>query len=91
MGPRRPDPGLVDFLFLCAHWLPQQGISTALIEATIRAARKAGVPALEAYPLDGGLSPSATGTGYLSTFQRAGFIEVGRRSPARPIMRLPLD
>jgi hypothetical protein len=27
-------------------------------------------------------------TGFASTFERAGFVEVERRSPARPIMRL---
>lgn len=67
------------------------GISKVLLEAAIRAARRARVSALEAYPLDRDLSPSSTGTGYLSTFLRAGFVEAGRRSPARPIMRLPLD
>jgi hypothetical protein len=35
-----------------------------------------------------GGSPSATGTGYASTFAAAGFVEVARRSPERPIMRL---
>jgi len=33
------------------------------------------------------LSPSASGTGYASTFARAGFEIVARRVPARPIMR----
>ena len=33
------------------------------------------------------LSPSASGTGYASTFARAGFRIVARRVPARPIMR----
>jgi hypothetical protein len=33
------------------------------------------------------LSPSASGSGYASTFPRAGFREVVRRIPARPIMR----
>lgn len=69
----------------------RRGITSALIEAAIKEARKAGVPALEAYPLDGDLSPSASGTGYVSTFRRAGFKTVGRRSRARPIMRLDLQ
>lgn len=68
----------------------RRGISSALIDAAINAAKKAGAPALEAYPLDGDLSPSSSGTGYVSTFLRAGFKVVGRRSPARPIMRLDL-
>ncbi|GLQ56010.1 GNAT family N-acetyltransferase [Devosia nitrariae] len=65
-------------------------IATRLIAAAIDAARAAGAPALEAYPLDGQLSPSATGTGYASTFARLGFKEIARRSPERPIMRYAL-
>src|SRR5579863_938881 len=69
----------------------RHGISNVLLEAAIRAARKARASALEAYPLDGDLSPSATSTGYLSSFARAGFVELGRRSPARPILRLSVE
>ena len=68
----------------------REGIMTTLITAAIDYARAAGAPALEAYPLDGAVSPSATSTGYASTFARAGFSEVARRSPERPIMRLQL-
>jgi hypothetical protein len=45
---------------------------------------------LEAYPLDASKSPSASGTGYRSTFARAGFKTVGSRTAARPIMRYDL-
>ncbi|HLZ82208.1 MAG TPA: GNAT family N-acetyltransferase [Caulobacteraceae bacterium] len=65
----------------------RRGITTALIVAAIEAARQAGAPALEAYPFDADLSPSATGTGYASTFARLGFTTVARRVPPRPIMR----
>jgi len=68
----------------------RRGITAILIDAAIEAAKKAGAPALEAYPLDGDLSPSASGTGYVSTFLRAGFKVVAHRSHARPIMRLDL-
>ena len=68
----------------------QRGITTALIRAAIDAARAAGAPALEAYPLDGDLSPSSTSTGYASTFARLGFVEVARWSAERPIMRFAL-
>ncbi|WP_157987577.1 hypothetical protein [Jiangella endophytica] len=51
-------------------------------------ARAAGAPAVEADPLDGAVSPSSTSTGYASTFVRAGFREIARRSPERPVMRL---
>jgi hypothetical protein len=56
----------------------------------LKTARSAGAPALEAYPLDGDLTPSASGTGYASTFARAGFRTVARRTPPRPIMRRDL-
>jgi GNAT superfamily N-acetyltransferase len=65
----------------------RRGVSTALIEAALRAAKRAGAPALEAYPFDAALSPSASGSGYASTFARLGFREVARRIPARPILR----
>jgi GNAT superfamily N-acetyltransferase len=68
----------------------RRGITSALLDAAVKAAKQAGAPALEAYPLAGDLSPSASGTGYVSTFLRAGFKVVGRRSRARPIMRLDL-
>jgi len=61
-----------------------------LIGAALNAARCAKVPALEAYPLDAELTPSASSTGYASTFSRAGFKTVARRVPPRPIMRYDL-
>jgi GNAT superfamily N-acetyltransferase len=65
----------------------RRGITSALIAAALEAARRAKAPALEAYPFDSDVSPSATGTGYASTFARTGFKTVARRIPARPIMR----
>ena len=65
----------------------RKGVSFALIEAAVQYAKKAGAPALEAYPLDANLTPSSTGTGYASTFARAGFEEVARHLTPRPILR----
>ena len=65
----------------------RQGVTSALIAAALKAARRAKAPALEAYPLDVDETPSASGTGYASTFARAGFKIVARRAPPRPIMR----
>jgi GNAT superfamily N-acetyltransferase len=65
----------------------RKGITSALIAAAVKAARRAKAPALEAYPLDADLTPSASGTGYASTFARAGFRTVARHRPPRPIMR----
>ena len=68
----------------------KKGVTTALIKAAITAAKEAGAPALEAYPLDGDLSPSSTSTGYASTFARLGFKTVARHFAPRPIMRYEL-
>jgi GNAT superfamily N-acetyltransferase len=65
----------------------RKGITSALIAEALKAAKRAGAPALEAYPLDASLTPSATGTGYASTFIRAGFRIVARHVPPRPILR----
>ena len=55
----------------------RRGITCVLIAAAVKSAKRAKAPALEAYPFDADLSPSASGTGYVSTFARAGF----ERSP----------
>jgi GNAT superfamily N-acetyltransferase len=65
----------------------RQGITSVLIAAALRRARYAKAPALEAYPLERTLTPSATSTGITATFERAGFKTVARRVPPRPIMR----
>jgi GNAT superfamily N-acetyltransferase len=65
----------------------KRGVMSALIAAALEAAQRAGAPALEAYPLDATLTPSASSTGYVSTFKRAGFKIVARRVLPRPIMR----
>ena len=68
----------------------RRGVTFALITAAIKAAIRAKIPQLEAYPLDATKSPSASGTGYVSTFARAGFKKVACRFPPRPIMRRDL-
>ena len=63
------------------------GVTSALIAAALKAAKRAGAVALEAYPLDAKKTASASWTGYAATFERAGFKTVACRVPARPIMR----
>jgi GNAT superfamily N-acetyltransferase len=65
----------------------KKGVMSALIAAALDVAKAAGAPALEAYPLDASLTPSTSHTGYVSTFERAGFKIVARHVPPRPIMR----
>jgi hypothetical protein len=68
----------------------RKGVTEALIGAALIAARLAEAPALKAYPLDPELTPSASSTGYASTFSRAGFKTVAHRVPPRPMMRYDL-
>ena len=68
-----------------------RGVTAALIAGAIRAAKRARAPAIEAYPLDAALTPSASSTGFASTFERLGFKTVVRHVPPRPIMRLQLE
>jgi GNAT superfamily N-acetyltransferase len=66
----------------------RSGITAALLAGAIQAAKRAGAPALEAYPLDASRTPSASGTGFLTTFKRAGFKIVANRGTPRPVVRL---
>jgi len=68
----------------------RKGITEELIKAAVETAARAGAPAIEGYPFDARVSPSATGTGYLSTYMRLGFKEVARRDRPRPIVRFDL-
>jgi GNAT superfamily N-acetyltransferase len=67
-----------------------QGVAHALLAGAIDYARKRGVRLLEAYPMD---RPARAGDetmwfGAKSMFDAAGFEEVARRKPQRPIVRL---
>jgi GNAT superfamily N-acetyltransferase len=71
----------------------RRGLSVALLKAACRLARKRGATAVEGYPVEPkrGLLPDAFAwTGLASAFRTAGFREVLRRSPTRPIMRRSL-
>jgi GNAT superfamily N-acetyltransferase len=65
----------------------KRGVTSALIAAALKAAKRAKAPQLEAYPLDAAKTPSASGTGYVSTFVRAGFKTAACHFSSRPIMR----
>jgi GNAT superfamily N-acetyltransferase len=71
----------------------KKGVTSALIAAAATRAAAAGASVLEAYPVDP-QKPVGAGnlfTGLASSFARAGFEEVARRTPARPIMRKRLE
>jgi GNAT superfamily N-acetyltransferase len=69
-----------------------QGVARALLDASIAWARKRGVRLLEAYPVDRSdrASDDAMWFGAKSMFDDAGFHEVARRKPRRPVVRLAL-
>jgi GNAT superfamily N-acetyltransferase len=76
--------------FYIARGHRRQGVAGQLLEAAVRFARKRGARIVEGYPIDSGnqrKSPVSIYTGLASTFLQAGFVEVERRSPTRPIMR----
>ena len=77
--------------FFIAKEFRRKGLSTELIRAAVVFARKHGAEIVEAYPVDprGGRKADAfIYTGIASTFAKAGFREVARRSATRPIMRI---
>lgn len=75
-------------LFVAKEWR-RRGLSTKLIEAAVKLARKHGARIVEAYPQDvtSTLPAPFIWTGVTPAFKKAGFKVAARRSPKRPIMR----
>jgi len=69
-----------------------QGVATELLAAAVAWARRQGVKLLEAYPVDkpGRAGDDTMWFGAKSMYDRAGFEEVARRKPQRPVVRLKL-
>lgn len=70
-----------------------QGVTVALLRAAAAFARRQGARCLEGYPVDtarGRIADTFAYHGTASAFRQAGFREVARRSPTRPLMRLNL-
>ena len=72
----------------------KQGVSTQLLAAAIGYAKSKGAAVVEGYPVEPkseeDIPPAFAWTGIPKAFIRAGFKEVARRSPTRPIMRIKL-
>ena len=71
----------------------RQGLSAVMIDHATRFAKRHGARLVEGYPVEprsGSLPDAFAWTGLPSAFARAGFDEVARRSPTRPIMRKTL-
>ena len=76
-------------LFVRRSWR-RKGISAKLLNAAAKFARDGGARIVEGYPTETKGAKAADAfiwTGTASAFERAGFREVARRSPTRPIMR----
>ncbi|GAA1742642.1 GNAT family N-acetyltransferase [Microcella frigidaquae] len=102
-----PDPDLGDpaiWAIVCFAVAPahrRTGVARALLDAAIAHAAAHGAARIEAYPVDTdpahgrAPSPGDLNTGTLALFATAGFTEVARPKPHRPIvqrrLRLPTD
>jgi len=65
------------------------GLTVELLKAAVAYAADNGATVVEGYPLDAekDAPPPFIFTGAASAFRQAGFVEVARRSPTRPIFR----
>lgn len=70
-----------------------QGVGYALLHGAIAYARRHGATLIEAYPVDKKRrsKDDAMWFGAKSMYDRAGFKEVARRKPARPVVRLKVQ
>lgn len=99
-NPRRrtvvgPDPdglwAITCFVVPPAH--RRSGVATALVDGAIAVARDHDAAVLEGHPVDTTdrrVPAAELYHGVLSTFLAAGFTELGRTGPYRPVVRLPL-
>lgn len=79
--------------FFVAKEYRRRGVTVALLEAGADYAREHDASILESYPTDASRqqADAFVYTGLASAFRCAGFKEVARRSPTRPIMRRALQ
>ena len=74
----------------------RSGVGSALLNAAVEFARDHGATAVEGHPVDvarlsaARVGGSAVFTGTVAMFAAAGFTEVGRTYPSRPVMRAPV-
>src|SRR5581483_3848651 len=79
--------------FYVARSRRHAGLTHALLKDAVEYACERGARIVEGYPQDlhKNLPSAFVWTGLLPTFRKAGFSEVVRRSPTRPIMRKELN
>ena len=76
--------------FFVPRRLRRLGIMKQLLNEAVKVAGKRGARVVEAYPVDPD-SPSYRFMGFVSKFERAGFVETGRAGKRRHIMHLMLE
>lgn len=79
--------------FFVAKKFRKQGINVELLKAAVGYVRSKGGKIVEGYPVETGkpIAPPFAFTGTASAFERAGFKEVARNSPTRPIFRFVIE
>jgi GNAT superfamily N-acetyltransferase len=80
--------------FFVAKEFRHKGITVKLLNAAVDYARKEGGKIVEGYPKEAKKTETRDTffyTGPVSTFRKAGFVEIARRSESRPIMRYLLE
>jgi len=79
--------------FYVAKAYRRQGVTVSLLKAAVEHVRQMGGRIVEGYPVDAQKDMPApfVFTGMASAFQKAGFKEVARNSPTRPIYRFDLE
>jgi GNAT superfamily N-acetyltransferase len=81
----------VSCLFIDKGYRRKQ-VSSELLKSAVAFAESQGAQVVEGYPVEPTpgkvMAPVFAWTGLASAFRRAGFQEVARRSPTRPIMRI---
>jgi GNAT superfamily N-acetyltransferase len=76
--------------FFVAGTHRRRGVTVQLLRAACAFAAQRGARIVEGYPIDSAgsaLAPTFAWHGLAATFRAAGFHEVARRSPTRPVMR----
>ena len=82
--------------FAVARSYRRSGVASALLQGAVEFAREHGAAAVEGHPVDvAGLRADRVGasalcTGTKALFLGAGFVEIARTSPTRPVMRRAL-
>jgi GNAT superfamily N-acetyltransferase len=80
--------------FVVAKPFRRKGVSVKLLQAAVEYAKEQGARIVEGYPVEAKkdhMPDVFAYYGFASTFRKAGFSEVARRSETRPIMRYVIE